>query len=50
MKNSRFSYGMDMYRIRYGSGVFTCLIAQGPDQARELAKRAGDTVVSVERY
>jgi hypothetical protein len=50
MKNSRFSYGMDLYRIGYGSGGVTCLLAQGPDQARELAKRAGDTVVSVERY
>jgi hypothetical protein len=50
MKNSRFSYGMDLYRIGYGSGRFTCLIAQGPDQARGLAKRPGDTVVSVDRY
>jgi hypothetical protein len=50
MKNSRFSYGVDLYRVGYESGWFTCLLAQGPDQARELAKRAGDTVVSVEKY
>jgi hypothetical protein len=45
---SQFSYRLDLYRIRYGSGDVTCLLAQSPEQARGFAARVGDTVVAVD--
>ena len=46
---SSFPYRLDLYRIRYGSGDVTCLLAQSPEQARGFAARAGDTVVAVDK-
>lgn len=46
---SYFSYGLDLYRIRYGSGDVTCLLAQSPEQARGFAAREGDEVIAVDK-
>ena len=40
MMDSEFSYGLDLYRVRYGDGEVTSLLAQSPDQARGLAETA----------
>jgi hypothetical protein len=47
MMDSEFSYGLDLYRVRYGDGEVTSLLAQSPDQARGLAEtaRPGSVVV-----
>lgn len=42
-----FHYGLGLYRIRYGDGETTTLLAQSLDQARGLAEtaRPGSVVV-----
>jgi hypothetical protein len=51
MRDSEFSYGLDLYRVRYGDGEVTSLLAQSPDQARGLAEtaRPGSVAVDIDR-
>jgi hypothetical protein len=51
MKNSRFSYGIDLYRVRYGDGEVTSLLAQSTSHAAALAEaaRPGAVAVDVDR-
>lgn len=43
-----FSYDFNLYRIRYGSGRYTCLLAKNPQHARDLGQVDGDEVVEVD--
>lgn len=51
MTTPDFSYGLGLYRVRYGDGEVTSLLAQSPDQARGLAEtaRPGSVVVDIDR-
>lgn len=44
---AEFSYGLGLYRVRYGDGEVTTLLAQSAEQARGLAEsaRPGSVVV-----
>ena len=43
-----FHYDFNLYRIRYGSGRCTCLLAKTPQHARDLGQVDGDEVVEVD--
>jgi hypothetical protein len=51
MMDSEFSYGMDLYRVRYGDGEVTSLLAQSTSHAAALAEtaRPGSVAVDVDR-
>lgn len=44
-----FSYGLSLYRVRYGDGEVTTLLAQTPEYAKHVAEysRPGSEVVDV---
>jgi hypothetical protein len=44
-----FSHGLSLYRVRYGDGVVTSMLAQTPEYARYVAEhnRPGSEVVDV---
>lgn len=51
MTDSEFSYGLDLYRVRYGDGEVTSLLAQSTSHAAALAEtaRPGSVVVDAGR-
>lgn len=51
MMDSEFSYGLDLYRVRYGDGEVMSLLAQSPDQAKIFAEtaRPGSVAVDADR-
>ena len=51
MRDSEFSYGLDLYQVRYGDGEMTSLLAQSTSHATSLAEaaRPGAVAVDVDR-
>lgn len=51
MTTPDFSYGLDLYRVRYGDGEITSLLAQSTSHAAALAEaaRPGSVAVDVDR-
>ena len=51
MMDSEFSYGLGLYRVRYGDGEVTSLLAQSTSHAAALAEaaRPGSVAVDIDR-
>ena len=51
MTTPEFTYGLELYRVRYGDGEVTSLLAQSTSHAAALAEaaRPGAVAVDVDR-